>query len=359
MRTIWLVWAFACKRSMEREDNDNIGIAQQPEEIQPIQSGNREIEEERTKQPKKGMSNGLKRLLTGLVLAGVMLFFLLYLRRICIHSFDLIGMFFVVMGGLEMRRALRAGGHNVLLVPQIVLFAVLYPLFFFFKTEGIAIAMALSACIAMVQFTFSAKVTLSDLGYTVFELFYPSVFVAMIMAVNWYAGDLIALFLLMAVPLVSDAAAYFVGSKFGKRKLFPSVSPNKTVAGFVGGIVGAMLAACGIMLLFDIFHLFDGVPNVRITALSEHWWASVLLYALLGVLIMAAGMVGDLVASRIKRQVGIKDYGRIFPGHGGVMDRMDSVIFAMPIVYLFFTIYNAVAGAQDVVQAVVQGIQGL
>lgn len=344
---------------MEREESGGPGSTIVEGGVPAERMGSIEKEEEATIQPKKKMPNGLKRLLTGLVLAGVMFFFLLFLRRYNIHTFDIIGMFFVVMGGLEMRRALRHAGHNVLLAPQIVFFVVLYPLFYFFRTEGIAIAMAISACVAMVQFTFVAKVTLSDLGYTIFELFYPSVFVAMIMSINWYAGDLIALFLLMAVPLVSDAAAYFVGSKFGKRKLFPTVSPNKTVAGFVGGIVGAMAAACGVMLLFDIFHLFDGVPNVYITALSNHWWASVLLYAFLGVLIMAAGMVGDLVASRIKRQVGIKDYGRIFPGHGGVMDRMDSVIFAMPVVYLFFTIYNAIVAAQGTAQAAIQWLEGL
>lgn len=292
--------------------------------------------------PKKGMSSGLKRLLTGLCLLGVMLTFLLYFRTLCVHSFDLIGMFFIVMGGLEMYKALRSGGHNVMLAPLIVFFVAVYPLFWFFYTEGIMIATAVAACVALGIFTFKHTHSLTDLGLTVLNIVYPCVFVAMIMAVNLRAGNLLAILLMLAVPLASDAAAYFVGSKFGKRKLCPTISPKKSVEGLYGGVAGALIAGAAVMLLFDVFHVFDGFNNIGLTALSDKLWVSILLYALLSVLVMIAGMAGDLVASWIKRQVGIKDYGKIFPGHGGVMDRMDSVIFAMPIVYLFFTVYNLI-----------------
>ena len=273
---------------------------------------------------------------------GVMLFFLLYLRTLSVYTFDVIGMFFVVMGGLEMYRALKAGKHNVMLAPLVVFFVAVYPLFWFFHTEGIMIATAVASCVALAIFTFRHTHTLQDLGLTIFNIVYPGVFVAMIMAVNLYAGNLLALLLLIAVPLASDAGAYFVGSKFGKRKLCPTISPKKSVEGLYGGVVGALVAGAAVMLLFDVFHVMDNFANVGLKALSDKLWVSILLYALLSVLVMVAGMVGDLVASWVKRQVGIKDYGKIFPGHGGVMDRMDSVIFAMPVVYLFFTVYNAV-----------------
>ncbi|MBQ9145789.1 MAG: phosphatidate cytidylyltransferase [Clostridia bacterium] len=291
---------------------------------------------------KKGMSSGLKRLITGVLLAGVMLVFLLVLRPICIHSFDVLAMFFVVAGGLEMRKALKTGGYNVMLAPQIVFFVVVYPLFLLLGTDGILIALAVSATVALAIFTFKHTYSLTDLGMSIFEIVYPSVFVAMIMAVNWYAGDLLALFILIAVPLASDAFAYFVGSKLGKHKLCPEISPKKSVEGLYGGIFGAILMGCIIMLLFDVFHLFDGVNNIKLPALSDHIGVSIALYSVLSVLVMLSGMVGDLVASWIKRKVGIKDYGKVFPGHGGVMDRMDSVIFSMPVVYVFFTIYNLV-----------------
>ena len=295
--------------------------------------------------PRKGMSSGLKRLITGVILAGTMLVFLLVLRPIFVQAMDIIAMLFLVAGGLEMRRALKAGGHNVMLSVLIVFDVIVYPLFWFFHAEGILLAFALSSAMALVIFTFKHSYTLKDVGFTVFTLMYPSVFVAMIMAVNLYAGNLLALFMMIAVPLASDAFAYFVGSMFGKHKLCPTISPKKSVEGLFGGIFGALVAGTAFLLLFDVFHVFDNTPNVGITHLSTHLWASILLYALLSVLCMLAGMVGDLVASWIKRQVGIKDYGRIFPGHGGVMDRMDSVIFCMPVIYIFFVIYNAVAGA--------------
>ena len=337
-------------------DEMDINATLQSTESTEPQSAQTVAEQGGAKQ-KKGMSGGLKRLLTGLSLLAVMLFFLLYLRTICVHSFDVIGMFFVVMGGLEMYKALRKGGHNVMLAPLIVFFVSVYPLFFVLQwlnsakgvptngTEGIMIATALAASTALGIFTFRHTHSLTDLGLTVLNIIYPGVFVAMIMAINLYAGDLLAILLLLAVPLLSDAGAYYVGSKFGKRKLCPAISPKKSVEGLYGGVAGALIAGAAVMLLFDVFDVFKDFNNVALHALSDKWWLRILLYAVLSVLVMIAGMMGDLVASWIKRQVGIKDYGKIFPGHGGVMDRMDSVIFAMPVVYLFFTVYNAVVQA--------------
>lgn len=325
---------------MTESNQDNIQLEERvavPQEETPVSE---------QQQPKrKAMSSGLKRLITGAVLAAIMLVFLLVLRPIFVEAMDIIAMIFLIAGGLEMRRALKAGGHQVMLAPLIVFDVVVYPLFWFFHTEGIMLAFAIASVVTLVIFTFKHTYSLQDAGFTVFTLAYPSCFVAMIMAVNHYAGNLLALFMMLVVPLASDACAYFVGSLFGKHKLCPTISPKKSVEGLYGGIAGALIAGAVFLLLFDVFHVFDNTPNVGLTHLSTHIWASVLLYALLSVLCMLSGMVGDLVASWIKRQVGIKDYGRIFPGHGGVMDRMDSVIFSMPAIYLFFVIYNAIVGA--------------
>lgn len=292
--------------------------------------------------PRRKLSSGLQRLLTGVVLLAIVVVFLAVLRPLCIHSFDILGMFFVITGCIEMRRALQHGGHRIMLVPMLIFFILIYPLFWFFQTEGIMIAFALSAACALGIFTFKHAYSVTDMGLSILTVLYPGVFVAMIMAINLYAGDLLAILVLLAVPLASDACAYFVGSKFGKHKLCPEISPKKSVEGLVGGVIGALLVGVALLLVFDVFHLLDNVANVRLTKLSTNIGVSVVLYFVLCLLAMVGGMAGDLVASWIKRQVGIKDYGRIFPGHGGVMDRMDSVIFAMPVVYLFFTIYNAV-----------------
>ncbi len=117
----------------------------------------------------------------------------------------------------------------------------------------------------------------------------------------------------------SDIFAYFSGCLFGKRKLMPAVSPKKTVAGAVGGALGGGLG----FLLFGL--LTKGqIPLLNVYSLFPA-----------GVLVSICGQIGDLVASVIKRQFNIKDYGKIMPGHGGAMDRFDSILFVAPIVYLY------------------------
>ena len=119
------------------------------------------------------------------------------------------------------------------------------------------------------------------------------------------------------VAFASDGGAYFVGLKFGKHKLAPVVSPNKTIEGALGGIVAAMLA----MLVYAL--VLDLIPGGFIVN-----YALALLYGLVG---SVSGMFGDLCFSVIKRQTGIKDYGHLIPGHGGVLDRFDSLMTVAPL----------------------------
>ena len=128
---------------------------------------------------------------------------------------------------------------------------------------------------------------------------------------------------LVLMPLVaafmSDAAALFTGMACGKHKLAPKASPKKTVEGAVGGLVGGIVG----MVLFRIVFFF-----VTVQALSIGWCM------VIGLGGAFMGQLGDLSFSVIKRQCGIKDYGRLLPGHGGVLDRFDSVIFAAPVVWM-------------------------
>ena len=121
-----------------------------------------------------------------------------------------------------------------------------------------------------------------------------------------------------------DTFAYFTGRFLGKHKLIPHVSPNKTIEGSVGGVVGAMVI-CIVYLLI--------VKNVFDTNMLQ--WSNVVVEgAVYGLVGGALSQLGDLIASAIKRDTGIKDFGWIFPGHGGFMDRFDSVMFIAPIMYL-------------------------
>jgi len=294
------------------------------------------------------MSESLKRFLTGVVLLGILFFFLLFLRPIEIRSVDALIMAFLVLGMFEMYRATKTGGSKPIEAPLITYAVIVYPLFFFLEDVGILIALALSVIEGLTIFTFAlktdengqkiAKYGLNELGTTFLTLIYPGVFVAMFMCVNFHAGDLLAILMMLVIPLADDAFAYFVGSKFGKHKLIPAISPKKSVEGLIGGIVGGLLAQAVLFLLFEVFGVFNNVNNIAIKSISDKLFVSIPIYVVLALILIAADFAGDLVASRIKRIVGIKDYGKIFPGHGGVMDRLDSLIFAMPVVYVFFTI---------------------
>jgi len=124
-----------------------------------------------------------------------------------------------------------------------------------------------------------------------------------------------ALFLLMLTVMVSDTAQYYSGRAFGKRLLAPVISPKKTVEGAIGGFV------CGALIMTVV----------------GAWWLPQLataFRALLGVALVALGIAGDLFESMLKRSAGVKDSSTIIPGHGGVLDRIDALLFAAPVYYI-------------------------
>ena len=112
----------------------------------------------------------------------------------------------------------------------------------------------------------------------------------------------------------ADSGAYFVGRKFGKKKLAPNVSPNKSVEGLYGGILTSMVIVVAVASLY-----------------LDMTWPELCLFLILSVITVFSSVLGDLFESMIKRRAGIKDSGRILPGHGGVLDRIDSLLAAAPI----------------------------
>lgn len=127
----------------------------------------------------------------------------------------------------------------------------------------------------------------------------------------------------LVIPWVADIGAYFIGSFFGRHKLCPKISPKKTVEGAAGGIIGGVLGALCDALVFQIFLFVSG---------EQIHYLSLIIVALIGSLI---SIVGDLSFSIIKRMCHVKDYGNVIPGHGGLLDRCDSVVFAAPLLLVF------------------------
>jgi len=125
------------------------------------------------------------------------------------------------------------------------------------------------------------------------------------------------LFLALALAFGSDTAAYFAGRAFGKHKLYEAVSPKKTVEGSAGGLLGGVAA----MLGFGHYWL---TPSISIVDA-----------VVLGLLGSALGQIGDLVASMVKRTFGVKDSGNVLPGHGGMLDRVDGLLFVAPLIFYY------------------------
>ncbi|MFE8946598.1 phosphatidate cytidylyltransferase [Streptomyces sp. NPDC003233] len=187
--------------------------------------------------------------------------------------------------------------------------------------EGAWVAMALTALAVLVwRMTESPEGYLKDVTAGVFAAFYVP-FLATFVAMMLTASDgpwRVLTFLLLTV--VSDTGAYAVGWRFGKHKLAPRISPGKTREGLAGAVLFAMVAGALCMQ----FLIDDGT-----------WWQGLLL----GLAVAASATLGDLGESMIKRDLGIKDMGTLLPGHGGIMDRLDSLLPTAPVVWLLLVLF--------------------
>ncbi|MFC5657619.1 phosphatidate cytidylyltransferase [Streptomyces nogalater] len=187
--------------------------------------------------------------------------------------------------------------------------------------EGAWVAMALTALATLVwRMTERPEGYLKDVTAGVFAAFYVP-FLATFVALMLAADDgpwRVLTFLLLTV--VSDTGAYAVGWRFGKHKLAPRISPGKTREGLLGAVLFAMVAGALCMQF-----LIDGGA----------WWQGLLL----GLAVAASATLGDLGESMIKRDLGIKDMGTLLPGHGGIMDRLDSLLPTAPVVWLLLVVF--------------------
>ena len=142
----------------------------------------------------------------------------------------------------------------------------------------------------------------------------PFLFLMQLPVVNEVYHPYIVIYIILLI-WTNDSFAYLIGKNFGKTKLFESVSPQKTIEGFVGGFMFTLLVGCTISYYSSLFSLIDWI--------------------LLAIIISIFGTLGDLAESKFKRQANIKDSGTIMPGHGGLLDRLDSLFFLGPFVYLY------------------------
>ena len=262
----------------------------------------------------------LKRIITAVVALAAFI-------PVCIYShtqiFPIAMAFLCTVGTVEMLRCV--GIRHIPVWVSSLIFAVSSPLFV--RIAGntglfITVFCAAAFCyfsIVSASAVFSHGTLDITAAYTSYAmvLYIVSSFTSIVLLRDSHFGNILYILAFLG-PWISDSAAYFCGRAFGHIKLIPDVSPKKTVAGCLGGLVFTGI-------VFDLYAL------VAVRYLNVAISPSYPLLFAVGVLVSVISQLGDLIASLVKRRYDIKDYGRIFPGHGGVMDRFDSVLLTAPL----------------------------
>lgn len=258
----------------------------------------------------------LKRTIVGLLLVPVLLIVVFAMpaiaTAICVSLFCTIAVYEMLWGTKLVRH------------PRMIFYTMLaaaaVPMWSYYGCNGVAMllgVLALYILLFMEIMISGTKVPFSHVAYCMAAgLIVPYMFSALVRILCMSKGIYVIL-MPFAAAFLSDIGAYFTGSFFGKHKLCPVISPKKTVEGLFGGIAMAMLG----MLIYGL--VLQLACDLKVNYLY------IVVYGLLGSL---CGVFGDLSFSVIKRQTGIKDYGKIFPGHGGILDRFDSVIVVAPLI---------------------------
>ena len=277
----------------------------------------------------------LKRTITGGVYVAVIVAFFLLREFVDSRLFNLLSLFFIAVGSFELGRMLNQfalKGTFAVAVCYGVLFPLVYLIVEYFVCANLGVYSALGLC-ALLIIAFSvyalikranAKTYLSS----ILPFIYPALFLLCTMLANDNANyGFISMLLIFVISPCADTMAYLVGLSYNKirkgkaKKLCPRLSPKKTVAGAIGGLIGGVLGAILIYLIVS--------PE---TTLSY----PLLTFALIGFVGALLTEIGDLFESFIKRKAGVKDSGKIMPGHGGILDRVDGMMFSSVFIYLVF-----------------------
>lgn len=233
----------------------------------------------------------------------------------------------------EELNALRAGGHNPVCWTSYCALVLAVPLMMFYSSLSIIPTLTVLGFFVALQVMRRENPDLIDILVSVLPmltLVLPGMCLMGLLDVQPRSLQAMLMVMVFAVAVGGDTFAYFIGSAIGGPKLCPHISPNKTIVGAAGGLLGSILCAVLVGRLF--------------VALSPDFpmyipvWCDIVVGAVGGF----AGQMGDLFASMVKRHCGIKDFGSIFPGHGGMLDRMDSILFTCIIIFSYRALLIAV-----------------
>lgn len=279
----------------------------------------------------------MKRFLTGTVIAIVFIGVVILNFTVSKYFFDGFVLLLTLAGAYEVARLLKTKNirpYNILIFGSIILAYIAFYAVGFWQDDALysmiayVLVILLSIVLAMILGRSSRKSGIE----TAFVLIYPITVLLFMLLINQLPLDNLrsnALVLLFIVSPFTDMFAFFVGVTVKGPKLCPTISPKKTISGAIGGLLGGML---GGLLVFGLAKsgIFD---FIKLSPINFN--IDILHYLIIGFLGSIFTQSGDLVASAVKRKVGQKDFGKLLPGHGGVMDRIDGMMFTAMLIYLY------------------------
>lgn len=263
------------------------------------------------------MTNKSQRIITALFLTPSLILFIIYSSDIVFFVGLLV---FILVATYEFSLLIEKAGYKNLKLPTL-LGSVLIPFSFYIERVDVFLfSVFIISFLSLTIKLFGSRPlddTYRTVGFTFLNVFYVPFyfsFIQLLKNINYHY-----IFYLLVIIWASDSFAYFFGIKYGKRRLYELISPKKSVEGLVAGVLGGVLVG----LFYSLIFIKMPLLHVILTSL----------------LVASAGVVGDLVESMFKRKANVKDSGNIFPGHGGMLDRIDSLLFGAPVLYFYIELF--------------------
>ena len=249
--------------------------------------------------------------------------------------FDAVLALMAIVGTFEVVRAMDVKMLFIEKIIALIFPIIVFPIATFCGATYAFIVIAIYDMLTVALSVFAFKnATLESVGLTMLSVFYPTGLILPLVAVNLMSFE--ALLLVFAVSPLCDTMAYFVGSALRGKKLCPDISPNKTISGAIGGIAGGAIGGVAVYFFSNWLYSAGVLAGTAFTVGAL--WADVIIFIVAGALFAALTELGDLAESVIKRKLGIKDMGKLFPGHGGMRDRIDGLSFVSPVAALIFCV---------------------